>query len=191
MIDNLEKEISVLLCKLEKIFTPGWFNLMEYLLIYFPYEDKVGGPYQYRWMYHIERALKKLRTMIDNKVRVEGYITEKFKLKEITYITSLYFIVEHHNVNSPTMHLQDFEELCATLMILGLNHETIKWKTFPFSLTRWKKQWYKVHVYNCHGSWSILKDQFCFTFFPLSKTIDLHNVVLSFTQKEGESIRAT
>jgi hypothetical protein len=35
-------------------------------------------------------------------------------------------------------HLQDFEELCATLMIPGMNHETIKWKTFPFSLTGWE-----------------------------------------------------
>jgi hypothetical protein len=26
MIEKLEKEISVLICKLEKIFPPGWFN---------------------------------------------------------------------------------------------------------------------------------------------------------------------
>jgi hypothetical protein len=31
-------------------------------------------------------------------------------------------------------HLQDFEKFCATLMMPGLNHETIKWKTSPFSL---------------------------------------------------------
>jgi hypothetical protein len=31
--------------------------------------------------------------------------------------------------------LQDFKEICATLMISGMNHETLKWKTFPFSLT--------------------------------------------------------
>jgi hypothetical protein len=34
-------------------------------------------------------------------------------------------------------HLQDFEEICATLMISGMNHETLKWKAFPFSLTGW------------------------------------------------------
>jgi hypothetical protein len=91
---------------------------------------------------------------------------------------------------NPYKHLQDFEELCATLLILGLNHETIKWKTIPFSLTGWAKKWYKLHVYNCHGSWSVLKDEFCFAFFPLSRIIDLHNEVLSFAQKEGESIGA-
>jgi hypothetical protein len=36
-------------------------------------------------------------------------------------------------------HLQDFEEICATLMISGMNHETLKWKTFLFSLMGWAK----------------------------------------------------
>jgi hypothetical protein len=36
-------------------------------------------------------------------------------------------------------HLQDFEEICATLRISGMNHETLKWKAFPFSLLGWAK----------------------------------------------------
>jgi hypothetical protein len=91
---------------------------------------------------------------------------------------------------NPYKHLQDFEEICATLMISGMNHETLKWKAFPFSLPRWTKQWYKLNVNSCHGSWIILKDQLCFTFFPLSKIIDLCNEVLNFAQKEGESLGA-
>jgi hypothetical protein len=63
-------------------------------------------------------------------------------------------------------------------------------KTFPFSLTGWAKYRYKLHVSGCHGSWVVLKDQFCFTFFPLSKIIDLRNEVLNFSQKEGESLGA-
>jgi hypothetical protein len=73
-------------------------------------------------------------------------------------------------------------------MISGMNHETHKWKAFLFSLTGWAKQWYKLYVSSCHGSWVILKDQFCFTFFLLSKIIDLRNEVLNFAQKEGESL---
>jgi hypothetical protein len=67
-------------------------------------------------------------------------------------------------------------------MISGMNHETVKWKAFPFSLTGWAKQWYKLHVSSCHGSGSI------FSLFPLSKIIDLRNEVLNFAQKEGESL---
>jgi hypothetical protein len=89
---------------------------------------------------------------------------------------------------NPYMHLQDFEEICATLMISGMNHEIFKWKAFSFSLTGWAKQWYKLYVSSCHSSWVILKDQFCFAFFSLSKIIDLRNEVLNFAQKEGESL---
>jgi hypothetical protein len=91
---------------------------------------------------------------------------------------------------NPYMHLQDFEEICATLMISGMNHETLKWKAFPFSLTGWANKWYMLHVNSCHGSWVILKDLFYFTLFLLSKIIDLCNEVLNFAQKEGESLGA-
>jgi hypothetical protein len=75
---------------------------MQHLLIHFPYEAKISGPQQYRWIYHIERALKKLRVMVGNKARVKGCIVEEFKVKEIAYFTSVYF-TEYHNVNTPTM----------------------------------------------------------------------------------------
>jgi hypothetical protein len=44
MIQKLEKEIAILVCKMEKIFLSGWFNVMQHLLVYFPWEAKVGGP---------------------------------------------------------------------------------------------------------------------------------------------------
>ena len=33
----------VLLCKLEKIFPPGFFNLMQHLILHLPYEARMGG----------------------------------------------------------------------------------------------------------------------------------------------------
>jgi hypothetical protein len=102
MMEKLEKEISVLICKLEKIFPPGWFNPMQHLLVHIPYEAKVGGPEQYRWMYHIERTLKYLRVMVGNNAIVEGSITKSFLLKEITNFSSVYF-AEEHNVNALTL----------------------------------------------------------------------------------------
>jgi hypothetical protein len=63
---------------------------MQYLLVYLPYEAKIGGPQQYRWMYHIKRALKKLRAMVRNKAKVKGCIAEEFKLKEIAYFSSVF-----------------------------------------------------------------------------------------------------
>jgi hypothetical protein len=43
MMEKLEKEILVLICKLEKIFLPGWFNPMQHLLVHLPYEAKLGA----------------------------------------------------------------------------------------------------------------------------------------------------
>jgi hypothetical protein len=62
---------------------------MQHLLVHLPYEAKVGGPVQYRWMYHIERTLKKLSAMAGNKGRVEGYIAEEFKYKEVSAFMSV------------------------------------------------------------------------------------------------------
>jgi hypothetical protein len=47
-----------------------------------------------------------------------------------------------------------------------------------------------LHVSSCQGSWVILKDQFDFTFFPLSKIIGLRNEVINFDKKEAESLGA-
>jgi hypothetical protein len=68
-------------------------------LVHIIYEAKVGGLVQYRWMYHIERALKYLGAMVGKKARVEDSIAKSFLLKEITYILSVYF-VKGHNVNA-------------------------------------------------------------------------------------------
>ena len=52
---KLEEEIPILLCKLEKIFPPGFFNVMEHLPVHLPYEARLRGPVQYGWMYPFER----------------------------------------------------------------------------------------------------------------------------------------
>jgi hypothetical protein len=54
-IERLETNIVETICKLEMIFPPSFFYLMEHLPIHLPYEVKVGGPVQYRWMNLFER----------------------------------------------------------------------------------------------------------------------------------------
>jgi len=52
---SLEQNVAVLLCKLEKIFPPGFFNVMQHLIIHLPYEARLGGPVLARWSYPYER----------------------------------------------------------------------------------------------------------------------------------------
>ena len=55
VVRSLEQNVAVLLCKLEKIFPPGFFNVMQHLIIHLPYEARLGGPVLARWSYPYER----------------------------------------------------------------------------------------------------------------------------------------
>ena len=44
VVANLEKVAPELLCKLEKIFPPGFFLSMQHLIVHLPYEAHMGGP---------------------------------------------------------------------------------------------------------------------------------------------------
>jgi hypothetical protein len=101
MMQRLEKEIVVLVYKMEKVFPPGWFNAMQHLLVHLPWKARVGGLVQFRWMYSQERELKKLRYMVVNKEMVEGCIAEAFTCKEIINFSSMYFS-SSNNVNAST-----------------------------------------------------------------------------------------
>jgi hypothetical protein len=125
MMEMLEKQVPVLICKMEKIFPPGFMNITQHYLVHLPYEAKVGGHVQYQWMYHIERALKKLRAMVSNKAREEGCIAKAFALKEIAYFSSTFF-AEEHNVFAPTMRYHiDSETPCSNLKMFGWKGKTV------------------------------------------------------------------
>jgi hypothetical protein len=47
VVEQMEKLapvlLCVLLCKLEKIFPPGFFNPMQHMILHLPYEARMGG----------------------------------------------------------------------------------------------------------------------------------------------------
>ena len=55
-METLRAEIPIILCKLETIFPPGFFDSMEHLPIHLPDEALMCGPVQFRWMYPFERC---------------------------------------------------------------------------------------------------------------------------------------
>ncbi|XP_074267012.1 uncharacterized protein LOC141590313 [Silene latifolia] len=54
-LNQMEKNIAVTLCKLERLFVPAFFDVMIHLPIHLAAEAKLGGPVHYRWMYRFER----------------------------------------------------------------------------------------------------------------------------------------
>jgi len=69
-----------------------------------------------------------------------------------------------------------------------MNHETLKWKLFPFSLSKRAKQWYIHTIRSVEGDWKELRDKFCLAFFPISQIIPLRLKILTFQQKEKETL---
>ena len=56
-VETLQVDSVIILCKLEKIFPPAFFDVMVHLVVHLPNEAILGGPVHYRWMYPIERLL--------------------------------------------------------------------------------------------------------------------------------------
>ncbi|KAF7154758.1 hypothetical protein RHSIM_Rhsim01G0183600 [Rhododendron simsii] len=59
-LDKLQENNVLVLCKLEKIFLPVFFDVMVHLAIHVPRNVRLGGLIQYRWMYPIEKLHKTL-----------------------------------------------------------------------------------------------------------------------------------
>jgi hypothetical protein len=82
-MEKLKWDIPLILCKLEKIFPPAFFDGMVHLAIHLPNEALLRGPIQYRWMYPIERRLGTLKNLLGNNARPEGSIAEAYLESEM------------------------------------------------------------------------------------------------------------
>ncbi|WJX83272.1 hypothetical protein P8452_65944 [Trifolium repens] len=88
---KMENEIPMILCKLERIFPPGFFDSMEHLVVHLAYEARLGGPVQYRWMYPFERFMGDSKRSVRNKAKVEGSICACYLHRETIHFCSHYF----------------------------------------------------------------------------------------------------
>jgi len=101
VVQEMKKLAPVLLCKLEKIFPPGFINPMQHMILHLPYEAKMGGPAQNRWCYAVERCQKTLRSKCRNKCKIEASIAEAFILEEVSNFTTKYYSDNLPNVYNP------------------------------------------------------------------------------------------
>ncbi|XP_070004473.1 uncharacterized protein [Nicotiana sylvestris] len=75
-LNILEAEIPIILCKLQIVFLPAFFDVMVHLPIHLAREAKLGGPVQNRWMYPFERYMGTLKSYVRNQNCPEGSIAE-------------------------------------------------------------------------------------------------------------------
>ncbi|KAK3206877.1 hypothetical protein Dsin_020923 [Dipteronia sinensis] len=91
VLERLNTDIVLILCKLEKIFPPSFFDIMIHLLIHLAHEAMLGGPTQYRWMYPFERKMHNLKAYVRNKAHPEGSIGEGYTDHECLTFCYMYF----------------------------------------------------------------------------------------------------
>ncbi|XP_074321483.1 uncharacterized protein LOC141658307 [Silene latifolia] len=131
---RLKNNIAKIMSKLEKIFPPSFFNSMEHLPVHLPYEAKVGGPVQYRWMYPFERFLNHLKRKTGNKARVEGSICNAYLLEEISNFCSLYY-EKHIDTKAKQLDVNDdtmTDDLIISLA-MGPSREVRTWKRYSIN----------------------------------------------------------
>ena len=91
VVERLKKQIPVILCKLEKILPPAFFDVTMHLPIHLPEEAHLRGPIHYGWMFLVERKLGYLKGTVHKKERPEGSIAETYIIDESSTFVSRYF----------------------------------------------------------------------------------------------------
>ncbi|XP_056864031.1 uncharacterized protein LOC130511177 [Raphanus sativus] len=91
VIEQLHENIPIIVCNLEKIFPPSFFDVMEHLVVHLPYEALLRGPVHNGWMYPYERSMKHLKGKARNLAKVEGSIVAGSLTAETSNFTSYYF----------------------------------------------------------------------------------------------------
>jgi hypothetical protein len=101
VVKKLDKQAPELLCKLEMLLPPGFFNPMQHMILHLPQEALLGSTVHTRWQYGPERENKKLRDQCGNKCKIEASIDEATLNKEVSNFTTKYY-----DEKIPTQHNQ-------------------------------------------------------------------------------------
>nr|GFA48521.1 hypothetical protein [Tanacetum cinerariifolium] len=149
MVDDMLKahsKVIDILCNLELIYPPSFFDIMIHLVIHLPLEAIFGGLIRPRWMYPFEKYIKKLKNYVQNKAKPEGSIAEGYVAKEALTFSFYYFRDVTTKFNRPdrnvdcpplTCQLQVFKSLCKSIglrSVIRIDHQELK-----------KVIWYVLH----------------------------------------------
>ncbi|KAK9071785.1 hypothetical protein SSX86_008214 [Deinandra increscens subsp. villosa] len=104
---QMESDIGKILCDLERIFPPSFFDIMVHLSVHLASEAKLGGPVHYRWMYPIERLLSTLKSYVRNRSKPEGSIAEGYLAEECLSFCSLYLSSDVETIHNKTSRNYD------------------------------------------------------------------------------------
>jgi hypothetical protein len=106
-LDRLSCSIREVVCRLEMIFPPAFFDIMIQLPVHLAEEAKLGGPVCYRWMYPVERYLRNVKGYVRNKAKLEGSCSMRSARNK--FVGKSYNI---RNTSSSWTHLGSYKKKC-------------------------------------------------------------------------------
>ncbi|XP_024200494.1 uncharacterized protein LOC112203807 [Rosa chinensis] len=93
--------------------------------------------------------------------------------------------------NEPYLHLQEFNEVCSTVQLLGIDEGNLHLRLFPFSLKDKAKKWlYKLPPSSIH-TWEEMQRVFLKFYFPPHKSNSMRNELMNFRELPNESFYET
>ena len=103
-IPRWHQEIVEIVCMFEKELLPSFMDFQVYILIHLVYEVELVGVVSCRWMFFLERYMKKLKGCVRQMEKPKRSMTEGY----ISY-ESFYYASEHINQidNTPSAMIWD------------------------------------------------------------------------------------
>lgn len=84
------KDIVRKMSKLEIVFIPGFFNLMEHLPLHLATECKLSGPPNSCSIYFVQRYLRNQELKVGNKARLESSMAQHYIEMECVHFCSIF-----------------------------------------------------------------------------------------------------
>nr|GEV30882.1 hypothetical protein [Tanacetum cinerariifolium] len=89
-LDELQRDIIIILCQLEMYFPPSFFDVMVHLMSHIAEKIKLAGPVFLRYMYLFERYMGFLKGYVSNRYLPEGSIVQGYVAKEVVQFCTNY-----------------------------------------------------------------------------------------------------
>ncbi|XP_020262532.1 uncharacterized protein LOC109838506 [Asparagus officinalis] len=121
-LKQIDEQIPLTLCKLEKIFPPSIFDVMLHLVVHLASEAILGGPVRFRWMYPVERQLYTYKSYIRNRARPEGSIAEGYIADECMTFCSRYLKGFETKFNHLERNYEDGNRECHEAQLSIFRH---------------------------------------------------------------------
>ena len=142
-MNKAKDDILTVLCKLETIYPPAFFDIMVHLVLHLPDEAIRGGPVCMRWMYPFERYMKKLKDYVRNKARPEGCIAEGYVAEEALSFCSRYLRDVQTQFNRPDRNEDAIVEKRKLWVFESKCRPTSAMKVKPLSIKdKFKIEWF-------------------------------------------------